>query len=65
MQEIPKTLQATVDSINEELRKRSTFVRKRKASVVNAWLSASQIGRSQRVLTPNDTKRESGVSVNT
>src|ERR1700730_1356983 len=65
MQEIPKSVRATVDSINKELRKRSTPVRKRKASVVNEGLTASQFGRSQSVLTPNDTKLESGVSVST
>src|SRR3984957_5547156 len=41
MQEIPASVQATVDSINEELRKKSTPVRKRKenkANVVNEGL---------------------------
>ena len=42
MQEIPKSVRATVDSINKELRKRSTSVRKQKASVVNGGLTASQ-----------------------
>ena len=65
MQEIPKSVRATVDSINKELRKKSTSVRKRKASVVNEGLTASQFGRSQSVLTPNDTKLKSGVSVST
>ena len=47
MQEIPKSVRATVDSINKELRKKSTSVRKWKASVVNEGLTASQFGRSQ------------------
>ena len=34
MQEIPKSVQATVDSINAKLRRKPTSVRKRKASVV-------------------------------
>jgi len=63
MQEIPKSVQATVDSINSELRKRSTSVRERKPTVVNERLTASQFRRSQSVLTPNDTKLKSGVSV--
>jgi hypothetical protein len=46
MQETPKSVQATVDSINEEFRKGSTPVRKRKVSVVNEGLTASQFGRS-------------------
>src|SRR5580693_3696418 len=45
MQEIPKSVQATVDAINAELRKRSKSVRKQKASVVNERLTASQFGR--------------------
>ena len=65
MQEIPKSVQATVNSINAELRKKSTSVRKRKANVVNRRLIASQFGSGQSVLTPNDTKLKSGVSVNT
>jgi hypothetical protein len=65
MQEIPKSVRATVDSINQELRKRSTCVPKRKATVLNEGLSASQFGRRQSVLTPNDTKLKSGVSVST
>ncbi len=56
MQEIPKSVEATVDSINKELRKRSTSVRKRRASV-NDGLTASRFGRSQGLLTPNDTNR--------
>jgi len=65
MQEIPKSVQATVDSINSELRKKSTPVRKRKPTVVNEGLTASQFGRSQKVLTPNDTKLERRESVST
>jgi integrase len=65
MQEIPKSVQATVDAINAELRKRSKSVRKQKASVVNERLTASQFGRSQSVLTPNDTNRLVGKFVST
>ena len=65
MQEIPKSVQATIDSINSELRKKSTSVRERKPTVVNERLTASQFGRSQSVLTPNDTKLKTGVSVST
>jgi integrase len=65
MQEIPKSVQATVDSINSELRKKSTSVRERKPTVVNERLTASQFRRSQSVLTPNDTKLKTGVSVST
>jgi hypothetical protein len=64
MQEIPKSVQATVDSINSELRKKSTSVRERKPTV-NERLTASQFTRSQGVLTPNDTKLKTGVSVST
>ncbi|HLZ39778.1 MAG TPA: tyrosine-type recombinase/integrase [Candidatus Sulfotelmatobacter sp.] len=63
MQEIPKSVRATVDSINKELRKRSTSVRKQKASVVNGGLTTSQFRRSQSVLTPNDTNRLVGTFV--
>ncbi len=62
MQEIPKSVRATVDSINAELRKRSTSVRQRKANLPNETLTASQFGRGQSVLTPNDTKLERRVS---
>jgi len=65
MQEIPKSVQATVDSINSELRKRSTSVRERKPTVVNERLTASQFRRSQSVLTPNDTRLERRESVST
>ena len=65
MQEIPKSVQATVDAINAELRKRSKSVRKQKASMVNERLTASQFGRSQSVLTPNDTNRLVGKFVST
>jgi hypothetical protein len=57
MQEIPKSVLATVDSINEELRKKSKPMRNRKESVANEELTASQYGRGQSVLTPNDTNR--------
>jgi len=59
MQEIPKSVQATVDSINSELRKKSTSVRERKPTVVNQRerLTSSQFRRSHSVLTPNDTNR--------
>ena len=56
MQEIPKSVQATVDSINAELRKTSKSARQRKANLTNEAMTASQFGRSQSVLTPNDTK---------
>jgi integrase len=49
MREIPKSVPATVDSINKELRERSTSFRKRKATVVKEGLTASQCGRSQSV----------------
>ncbi|HYU45900.1 MAG TPA: tyrosine-type recombinase/integrase [Terriglobales bacterium] len=62
MQEIPKSVQATVDSINSELRKESTSARKRRENVVNEGLIASQFGSGQSVVTPNDTKLKSGVS---
>jgi hypothetical protein len=62
MQEVPKSVKATVDSINAELRKKSTSLRKRKANTMNEGLSASQCARSRSLLTPNDTKLESGVS---
>jgi integrase len=62
MQEIPKSVQETVDSINSELRKKSTSARKRRENVVNEGLIASQFGSGQSVLTPNDTKLKSGVS---
>jgi len=55
MQEIPKSVQATVDAINAELRKSSKSVRKARANVVREGLIASQFRRSQSVLTPNDT----------
>ena len=57
MQEIPKSVQATVDAINAELRKSSKSVRKARANVVREGLIASQFRRSQSVLTPNDTNR--------
>ena len=57
MQEIPKSVQATVDAINAELRKRSKSVRKARANVTREGLIASQFGRDQSVLTPNDTNR--------
>jgi integrase len=62
MQEIPKSVQATVDSINAELRKTSKSARQRKANLPNDALTASQFGRGQNVLTPNDTKLERRVS---
>jgi len=65
MQEIPKSVQATVDSINSELRKKSKSVRERKPTVGNERLTAPQFRRSQSVLTPNDTKLKTGVSVST
>jgi integrase len=63
MQEIPKSVQATVDSINAELRKKPASVRKPKAN--GERLIASQLGSGQSVLTPNDTKLKSGVSAST
>ena len=42
MQEIPKSVQATVDSINPKLRRKPTSVRKRKASGERG-LTASQL----------------------
>jgi hypothetical protein len=59
MQEIPKSVQATVDSINSELRKKSTSVRERKPTVVNQHeqLTSSQFRRSHSVLLPNATNR--------
>ena len=65
MQEIPKSVQATVDSINSELRKKSKSARERKPTLVNEGLTASQLRGSQSVLTPNDTKLKTGVSVST
>jgi hypothetical protein len=65
MQEIPKSVQATVDSINSELRKKSKSARERKQTVVNERLTASQLRGSRSVLTPNDTKLKTGVSVST
>jgi len=65
MQEIPKSVQATIDFINAELRRKPTSVRKRKASMVKEGLTASQFGRSQSVLTPNDTRLERRESVST
>ena len=62
MQEIPKSVRATVDSINAELRKTSKSARQRKANLPNDALTASQFGRGQNVLTPNDTKVERRVS---
>ena len=53
MQEIPRSVQATVDAINAELRKRSKSVRKARANVVHEGLIASQFGRGQSVF---DTK---------
>lgn len=60
MQEIPKSVQATVDAINAELRKRSTSVRKARANVAREGLIASQFGKDHSVLTPNDTNRSVG-----
>lgn len=62
MQEIPKSVQATVDSINAELRKRSKSARQRKTNLSREALTASQSGRGQSLLTPNDTKPERTVS---
>jgi len=62
MQEIPTSVQATVDSINAELRKRSKSARQRKANQPKEVLTASQFGRGQSGLTPNDTKLERSVS---
>jgi integrase len=63
MQPIPKSVQATVDSINAELRKRSKPAPKRGDGVWNQGLTASKLGRGPRVLTPNDTKHEKAVAV--
>jgi integrase len=59
MQQIPKSVQATVDSINSELRKKSPSVRERKPTVVDERerITSSQFRRSHSVLTPNDTNR--------
>jgi integrase len=65
MQEIPKSVQATVDAINAELRKSSKSVRKARANVVREGLIASQFRRNQSVLTPNDTNRLVGKFVST
>jgi len=65
MQEIPKSVQATVDAINAELRKSSKSVRKARANVVREGLTASQFRRSHNVLTPNDTNRLVGKFVST
>lgn len=58
MQQIPKSVQATVDSINAELRKRSKPVQKGGEGKWNQKLTASKSGSGQRALTPNDTKQE-------
>jgi hypothetical protein len=63
MQEIPKSVRATVDSINAELRKRPKSERQRKKSVVKESFAASQFGNGQSGLTPNDTKLEMPLSV--
>src|SRR5208337_3072317 len=65
MQEIPESVQATVDSINAELRKKSRRPARKKPTVANERLTASQFRRSQSVLTPNDTKLKTEVSVST
>ena len=57
MQEIPNSVQATVESINQELRNRSKTRGRRKEYPVQGAMTASQIGSSQNGLTPNDTKR--------
>jgi integrase len=63
MQEIPKSVQATVESINRELRKRSQPRAQRAENLVQEAMNASQIGSSQNGLTPNDTKRGRAMSV--
>lgn len=63
MQEIPKSVQATVESINQELRKPSQTRGRRKENLVQGTMTASQIGSSQNGLTPNDTKLGRAMSV--
>src|SRR5215471_14327701 len=55
MQEIPKGVQATVDSINRELRKRRSQAQRRE-NLVQEAMTVSQLGSSQQGVTPNDTK---------
>jgi integrase len=62
MQEIPKGVQATVDSINRELRKRESQAH-RKENLGSGAITASKIGGSQQGLTPNDTKFGKAASV--
>jgi integrase len=57
MQEIPKSVQATVDSINAELRKKSKSAARGNANLRGHAPTASQSG-----LTPNDTKLERRIS---
>jgi len=61
MQEIPKSVKATVESINQELRKRPET--RRKENLVQEAMTAAQIGSSQNGLTPNDTKPGRAMSV--
>lgn len=66
MQSIPKSVQATVDSINAELRKHSKS--RAKSLTANDTKRPQPLpnnGSSQTLLTPNDTKLEIGMAVTT
>jgi integrase len=56
MQEIPNSVQATVDAISAELRKGSQPAQPTDRNLPRKAMTASQFGSSQSVLTPNDTK---------
>jgi integrase len=66
MQQIPKSVQATVDSINAELRKRSTRTPQSREGVTSSKARRDQdLTPNPVILTPNDTKLKSGISLST
>jgi hypothetical protein len=63
MQETPKSVQATVDSINAELRKRPDSGPRGRRGMQNSAMTASKIGKRSSGLTPNDTNLEDVAAV--
>ena len=63
MQEIPKSVPATVNSINAELRKRPAPCPQGRRAMQKSAMTVSEVGRRSNALTPNDTNPENAVAV--
>jgi integrase len=63
MQEIPKNVQATVNSINAELRKRPEPCPQGRRAMQKSAMTVSKVGKRSSALTPNDTNPENAAAV--